>query len=348
MATIAVVGATGVTGRRLVAVLAAAGHTVVPAPAGSGADARAAALEAADLAVVAARHAPERGDWLAAAADAGVHAIDAGADPDVAVRAVEGVRGPAGTGGVTIVPAAGSAVGDLLAATAIGAVGDAIDVHVCWAFPDRGGWRRALPPGFRATATDRLAAPMPVRRDGVTDLEQVAETRRLAWFPKPIGPAHAAAVPGPEPVTVALHTPTVALVRTYLALPTWRAELLQAAGALLRSPRGRRLVARRLEQGAEPGADGEAARWACVAESRGRDGVARAWAYGRDVVGLNVAGLAALTDAVLAGRAASGVVPAAAVDAPATLLDRLSVTTGLRWSVSRPATGLTPGGADAR
>ncbi|HSK22731.1 MAG TPA: hypothetical protein VK906_06130, partial [Egicoccus sp.] len=176
--------------------------------------------------------------------------------------------------------------------------------------------------------------------------ERVGETRRLAWFPKPIGPAHAAAVPGPEPVTVAVHTPGIRQARCYLALPTWRAEVLQATGGLLRSPRWRDVVGRRLEQGDEPATGADGPRWACVAESRGGDGVARAWAYGRDPVGLGVAGLLTLAAAVLAGRVDAGVLPASLVDGPSALLDRLSVTAGLRWSVARPTTGARGGGTD--
>lgn len=346
MATIVVVGATGVTGRRLVAALDEAGHEVVPAR--SDADDRRAVVGIADLVMVAARDPQVRGDWLAAAAEFGAHGLDAGADAAVADRAFDDLGAPARAAGVTLVPAAGAGVGDLLAATAAGAVRSPDEVHVCWAFPDRGGWRRALAPGFRATAAARLAAPMPVRYDGRRGHERIAETRRLAWFPKPIGPTHAAAVPGPEPVTVPVHTPGVGLVRSYLALPTWRAEWLQATGGLLRSGRWRDLVARRLEQGDAPTTGAQAARWACVAESRGDDGVARAWAYGRDPVGLGVAGLVAMAGAVLDGRAAAGVVPAAEVDAPSTLLDTLSVTAGLRWAVARPTSGATGGGTDAR
>lgn len=347
MATIVVVGASGVTGRRLVAAFGEQGHAVVPARSDAAADVRHAAVAGADLVVAAARAPQARRDWLADAAASGTHALDAGDDPVIAAETVDALGPLADRAGITVIPAAGAAVADLLAATAIGAVRAAEEVHVCWAFPDRGGWRRALAPGVRATAVDRLAAPMLVLHDGRRGHERVGEIRRLAWFPKPIGPTHAAAVPGSDPVIVALHAPDVGLARTYLALPTWRAELLQATGTLLRSPRWRDLVARRLEQGDEPATGATAARWACVAESRGRDGVARAWAYGRDAVGVGVAGLVALAEVVLDTRAPVGVVPAARVGSPAPLLDRLSVTAGLRWSVARPSGPGTGGVANA-
>jgi hypothetical protein len=345
MAAIVVVGATGVTGRRLVAALGDAGHEVIPARAEG--DDPGAAVRAADLVVAAARDPLTRGEWLEAAVRHGVHALDAGADPGVAQRVVDDLGAPALAAGVSVVPAAGAAVGDLLVATAAGAVRSPAEVHVCWAFPDRGGWRRALAPGFRATAADRLAAPMPVVLDGRREQERAGDTRRLAWFPKPIGPTHAAGVPGPEPVTAAVHLSGVVTVRSYLALPTWRAELLQATAGLLRSGRWRDTVGRRLEQGDEPDTGLHAPRWACVAESRGVDGVARAWAYGRDPVGLGVAGLVALADVVLEDRAGPGVLPASMVDTPARLLDRLSVVVGLRWSVARPAGGGSGGDAHA-
>lgn len=344
MPTIVVAGATGVTGRRLVAAFAEQGHEVVAMPAEATADARRSVAADTDVVVTVARSASARSAWLAAAVAAGTSVIDGGSDPAVVVDAVDDLAARAAAGRVTVVPGAGAALGDLLAAMAIDAVGDAEEVHVCWAFPDRGGWRQALPPGLRAEAAERLAAPMPVLDGGRRSSERVGEARRLAWFPRPIGPVHAAAVPGPDPVTVPLHAPTVGVARTYLALPSWRAELLQATGAVLRSPRWRGPVARRLEQGDEPPVGEQAPRWACVAESRGRDGVARAWANGRDAVGLGVAGVVALTEVVAAGRAPVGVVSASQAAAPAALLDDLSVAAGLRWSVVRPSAATFEGG----
>jgi hypothetical protein len=170
--------------------------------------------------------------------------------------------------------------------------------------------------------------------------ELPGEVRRLAWFPRPVGPVHAAGVPAPEPLTVPRHVPSARTVRTYLALSSWRAELLQAAGNLARRPRGRRLLADRLTSraGTPSVAQRAAARWACVVEAEGEEGVARAWAYGTDPYGTGAASIVALAEAVLAGRADAGVVPPALVEVPADLLDTLSARTDLRWSVSRPST----------
>ncbi|MFA9445525.1 hypothetical protein [Egicoccus sp. AB-alg6-2] len=335
MTTIAVLGAGGLTGRLLVAALGERGHDVVVTPSGAP------QLPDAELALVASRDPDDRFRWLSACVRAGVHAIDAGTDAGVAARAYDELDLVSRDTGVVIVPGAGSAVGDLVGASAAAAVSGPAEVHVCWAFPDRGGWRRAVAPGLRATAAARLAQPMPVLSEGRRTQERAGEARRLAWFPKPIGPAHAASVPAAEAVSVPRHVPGVRTVRTYLALSAWRAEVLQATANAVRSPRWQAVVGRRWEQGTEPATGADAPRWACVAESRGRDGVGRSWAYGRDVVGVAVEGMLACTDAILAGHCDAGAVPPARIEVPAAMLDRLSVRTRLRWSVARPSSDAT-------
>ncbi|MFA9429037.1 hypothetical protein [Egicoccus sp. AB-alg2] len=332
MGTITVLGAGGLTGRRLVRALGERGHLV------TGAADLAAAADA-DLAVVAVRDPDRRAELLGEAARRGLHAVDAGTDAVVAEVAYDGLDGLARQAGVVVVPAAGSAVGDLLAATALAAVRGPVEVHVTWAFPDRGGWRKAVAPGLRGRAAGVLARPMPVLLDGRHTEELAGEARRLAWFPRPIGPAHAAAVPGPDPLAVQRYAPGLRVARTYLAVSAWRAELLQGTANAVRAPWLRAVVQRRWERGDEPVEGAAAPRWACVVESRGTAGeVARAWAYGRDVVGLGVDAVVALSEAILAGHADAGATPPARIEVPATLLDQLSARGRLRWSVARPAT----------
>jgi hypothetical protein len=316
MASIAVLGAGGPTGARVIEALGRGPHEI------AAGDRTGAAVDA-DLVVVALRDPRERADALRTASRAGIPAVDAGTDAALAL-----------TGGAApLVLAAGALVGDLLAALVADAVPDAEELHVCWAFPDRGGWRAAVAPGVRAGMTARLAAPLPGAED---EDERAGERRRLAWFPRPVGPVHAAAVPGPEPVTVRRRTPRLREVRTHLAVPTWRAEVLQATANAARTRRLRAVVARRLEQGPTPVGGDAAPRWACVAESTGDPGVVRAWAYGRDVIGTAGEGIALLADRLLATPVAGGVYGPAQVAPADDLLDELSVRCGLRWALSRP------------
>ncbi|GGI05104.1 hypothetical protein [Egicoccus halophilus] len=339
MAAVVVMGAGGVTGRRLAESLQAAGHVVTRVPA--DADVAAVRAAGADLAVLAVRDVADRAALMHRLVAAGTSVLDAGADAlpsgGPADDAYERLDAAARAGGVVAVPAAGAGLGDLLAAAAAEAVRGPREVHVCWAFPDRGGWRRALAPGYRATAAGRVTGPLsgPVEGRGVQE-ERTGEIRRLAWFPRPIGPAHAAVVPGPEAQAVPRHAPAVRVARTYLAMPAWRAELLQATATLARHPRVHRLIDRRWSPGGDPVVGPDAVRWACVAEAAGSDGVARAWANGRDPVGLGVGTVVALAAAVLAGHCDAGALPPARVDVPTALLDRLAAATRLRWSLIRP------------
>ena len=274
-----------------------------------------------------------------AAIAAGVHLVDLAAEQPYLRWAVEERDDDARRAGVTVVPGAGffGLPGDLLANIAAGAVRTPREVHVAYILPDRrmlgatsAGTRRTLATllGEEGVAFDR-GGP-------VSDLP--GEARRLAWFPRPIGPAHAAGIPGGEPITVPRHIPGVRTVRTYLALPSWRAELLQmVANAARYEPVRRRLVRRLDRRSGDPSEVRRTAiRWGCVAEVQGDDGVARAWAYGHDPYRLAAAAAVATAAAVLTGRADAGVLPPALAEGPSELLDELSVRTDLRWSIVRP------------
>jgi short subunit dehydrogenase-like uncharacterized protein len=280
---------------------------------------------------------------LVAARDVGAHLVDVVGDPATfrwARRTQDAATRQAGT---TAVLGAGfvAVPGDPLAHLAAHAVDAPRTVHVCYAFPGRGGLRAALSRGSRRALVAQLGLPGTALVDGEVVEELPGEARRLAWFPRPVGPVHAAGVPAPEAVTVPLHVPSVRTVRTSLALTSWRAELLQAAATLGRGERGRRWLAARLGRGgaSTAEADRRAVRWACVAETPGPTGVARAWAYGTDPYGTGAASLVAVAEAILAGHADAGVVPPAAATVPEDLLDTLSARTDLRWSITRPSAG---------
>jgi hypothetical protein len=203
--------------------------------------------------------------------------------------------------------------------------------------PDRGGLLRAASPGVRRGIASALGAPCVAFVGGARTEERPGEERRLAWFPRPFGPHHAASVPGLEPLSVPRHLPQVQEVRSYLALSSPGAELLQATANLARWEPARRRLARRLERGADRWVPGRPpARWAVVVEVEGEDGLARAWANGHDLDEATALIVTAVADSVAAGAARPGVVPPAHAGSPRELLDALAAASSIRWSVSRP------------
>lgn len=238
---------------------------------------------------------------------------------------------------VTLVPGVGwrTAVGDLLTAIAAERVLSPQEVHVAAAVPDAGGVLRAASTGTRRGIASTLGAPSVVVTDGGRHEELPGEERRLAWFPRPHGPRHAAGVPGLEPLSVPRHLPEVQVVRSYIAVSSWQAELLQAGANLSRWAPARRRLARRLERGAVRSRP-TASRWAVVAEVEGEDGLARAWANGHDADLATALLVEASVASILGGQAEPGVVPPARVGQPRTLLDAVAGASTVRWSVSRP------------
>jgi short subunit dehydrogenase-like uncharacterized protein len=253
--------------------------------------------------------------------------------------------------GVRVVPAAGfeGIPGDLLAHLAAQRVGRPTDVHVAVTFPSPGGRVGTAPPGWRRAAARLLDGPGQALVRGELVEERIAEERRLAWFPRPIGPRHAAGYPGPEVVTVPRHVPGVRTVRTYLAVAGWRAEALQSLHNAARwGPVRRRAQAWVARERPEVSDDvRRQVRWGIVAEAAGDDGVARAWAAGHDPDRTGALALAELVQAVLAGRSDVGVLAPSLVDVPGEVLDRIAARSDLRWSRTGPSEDLTvdpPGG----
>jgi short subunit dehydrogenase-like uncharacterized protein len=267
----------------------------------------------------------------------GTHLIDLAFEP-VYHRWLHGRGTAAAAAGVTLVSGAGvyGAVGDLLASLAAGAVEQPTDVHVAYGF--EGGLLGAASAGSLRTVATLLGTSSDALVQGVVEAESPGEARRLAWFPRPVGPSHAAGVPGIEPLTVPRHVPTVRTVRTYVAMSSWRAELLQLTANAARWERARREVERRLGRRASAADRGEriSGRWACVAEVAGSEGVARAWTAGRDAVRCSAAIAVRFAEEVLAGDIAPGAVVPASVGDPGTVLDALSERTGARWALVRP------------
>lgn len=365
MATMALLGASGLTGRLTAAELVRRGHRVVAAAPDAGRlrgrleeqgpetadvelrradahDSRSLDALLTDVDVVIDLAAPYEDHGRAvveAALRAGVHHIDAALEP-VFVAWVHAQHRRAEAAGTVLVPAGGfpGVLLDLLASAVLDAATDADAVHLATTFPSRGGLLRGAGPTTRVVLGRLLARPMQVRAGGEEVEEPVAEARRLAWFPRPVGLAHAAGVPGTAHLSVLRHAPDTRTVREYLALSGWRAEALQLAGnAASRWSWARRRLTRLIAPGRGEPSDAarEDVRWACVAETRGREGVVRAWANGRDPAATAAAGLVVLADTVAAGVPAGVRVPGE-LGPVAHLLDRLSAGRELRWSVIRP------------
>jgi short subunit dehydrogenase-like uncharacterized protein len=362
VATIAVLGAGGQTGRLAVAELRRAGHRVVAlgtvarpvegAASGDGDTAadehRAASDEAAGLAAalhgidalidVAGPYAPRGGIGLEAALLAGVHHLDASLEPTATAHVHEQDE-RARSAGITTVSAGGfpAAVLDLLGLSALAAVDGASELHLATTFPGSGWWRHGAGPATRRILADLLVEPMTAVVDGEPTDEPIGEARRLAWFPRPVGLAHAAGVPSTAVLSVHRRDPGLATVREYLAMSGWRAELLQLAAGTTGWAPARRWLHRRV-QGPATGPDAArrgAVRWACVAETRGEQGTVRAWANGHDPAATSAACLAVLTDAVLAHGQPGAHTPAQLAPS-GRLLDELTASRDLRWAVIRP------------
>ena len=237
----------------------------------------------------------------------------------------------AGPGDVTVAGFWGG-LGSLLAATAVAEADDPREVHVAYGFPGARRLVRRASRGLRddlvGVATDEAVAKV----DGALVPEPLGEGRRLAWFPKPVGPAHAVAAGGLEH-RVDLGVPTV---RTWIASRALTAELLQAIGRLDPATGVGAWLRQRAQAGGGVAGATSDVRWAVVVECRNADGgIVRAWANGTDPV-------AAAADLLLiaAGRVAAGHMAAdgtvAGLGDVRGQLDAAADRRALRWSVSRP------------
>ncbi len=363
MATIAVHGASGFTGRLIVEQLAAAGHSVIAI----GRDeaqvlaavpeqvagvvvrqalsddlpALVAALEGADVVVNAAGPFVRTGQTVAhAAVAAQVHYVDITGEQPFIRWLYKSVDVPAQRAGITMVPAAGYDFlpGDLLASVAASKVVGARDIHVSYAIlgSRRFGPRSSL--GTRRTLALLIGAPC-LAFVGSEEVEEIiGEARRLAWFPRPVGPRHAASVAGGEALFVPRHVPGVSTVRTYLAVGSFQSEVLQLLSTASRARAVNSLIGRILSRGRNPSMQArKATRWAVVAEAAAAGGVARAWANGVDPYGFTAFAAATVAERLSIGTAQPGVQsPVQVVDATA-LLEHLAANQWLRWGCVKPS-----------
>lgn len=311
---VGVLGGRGVVGTRVAALLRDAGHEVAELSRGQ---------DGAGLDAVAVAAPWQAADSLASDVPA--------AGLDLGRAALPGAGPPR-------VPHAGwwGGLGSLLAAHALAAATDPREVHVAYALPGTArAWAR-LPAGARTGLVDLLlGAPLRARVDGRLVDEPVGEARRLAWFPRPVGPWHAAGVPGAE--ALVLQDPRPEVVRSWLAIGSLAAEALQAVARLAPEQGvGARLRARAAGAGGAPDeVPWQDLRWAVVAEVRdGEAGVLRAWANGTDPVRAAAALLADTTTRLPGALPGTTTLPG--LRAVRTQLDTLADAAVLRWSLSRP------------
>lgn len=285
---------------------------------------------------------------LGAAVAEGCHYLDTTGEQAFVRWAFDAQGDAAAAAGVVCVPAFGLefVVGDLLADLAAVELDEVAEVHVAYAVRGAG---MAASRGTRATIAallGREGGKGVAVREGRLVEEGFGEARRLAWFPRPIGPRHAAGIPGAEPILVPRHVAGVAEVGTYLALPGVLTDLGQVAARAAAVEPVQRVLGRLLRLGPEGPSESrrERTRWACVAEAvaprpddataDAQPAVARAWAHGRDVYGLTgeIVALGAARLVREAPRVTGVVAPAEAFDA-AGFLDELADAAGVVWSV---------------
>lgn len=261
---------------------------------------------------------------------------------DVSVAALTRPDGPASRHAVVGAGWFGG-VGDLLVARAARNALAAKEVHVTYWVPGRRSLLSTASDGERRDLWRLLTTTGHALVHDAAHDERVGEARRLAWFPRPVGPHHAGAIAGTEHVTVPQHVPGVDTVRTYVALTSWVAEVAQAIGGVSRlGDVGARLRGRAEGRSRPAVTDDE--RWACVVEVEERSGdVHRAWAYGTDRHGI-AAELATLVALALPAAPPGRTAPAQVLDAAATL-DELADLTDLRWSTSGSPGRATPAGS---
>jgi short subunit dehydrogenase-like uncharacterized protein len=333
---VVVLGAGGTVGRRIGSLLDALRIGWSPMDAAAGAP----ELEAGQVLLSAAG-----GDLdatlraVTAAVRSGAHVVDVDRDPGHLHRLSVLADDIGRRTGARLVAGAGLrwAVGDLLAAVAAEQVDVPTELHVAYT---SGGGRAHPTPGERRSELAALGQEGSALEDGRPVPEPPGGRRRLAWFPRPVGPAHAAAVPGGEAVTVPRHLPSVRTVHTYEAMAGWRAELLQARANLARTRRGRRWLARRHAADRRPPGRAELAeqRWGCVAEVTDSVTLGRAWAYGHDPVQLTARLAVAFAVRLATGRGTpgeGGPLAPSQLAPPRALLDELADVGALRWSRTR-------------
>lgn len=351
-APIAVVGATGLTGRLVAAAVGAqrplllagrdaAGLAAVAAGLGRPAACRVVSLEdgrgLGDLAREAAVIIDCAGPFaqlgepvLAAAIDGGAHFIDVTGEQAWVARCRAGYDAAARAAGITVVNAVGveGGLADWAAAHAAEGLGAlaAVEVGMAW---DHLRTTR----GTRLTALGVAGGPGYAFEGGRFAPRTAGATSRRFAFGPPYGDSVAAWVPSVEQVLIPYDL-AVPAVRAFFRVPGALAPAARVGGAVARRVLGGAAAARvgrALAGRRAPGAARARARFEVVVEVRGARGVCTVRVGGRDVYGLTAVFAVRVAERLLAGAPAGVRTPAEVLPAGLALdVDNLMVHRSMR------------------
>jgi short subunit dehydrogenase-like uncharacterized protein len=359
---IAVYGATGYTGRLVVAELANAGAEVVisgrnrgkldalATQTGSELSVKEATLDdpaslralLSDCAVVVDCAGPfvRYGEpVLAAAVETGTHYLDTTGEQPYMRMAFEHYGPGASEAGVALIPAMGFdyVPGDMIASLTAEGMGelDEVSLHYCWQ-----GFKPSQ--GTARTTLEIVSSPGIEWREGTLREASGGVGRGTFEFPAPVGRQRMIRYPAGEQITVPRHVPA-RNVRTTINAGAFSSDLLARVfsaiippvGLAMRSGTMRRAagaVISRLPEGPTP-EQRERVRWMIVCEARRGNQKRTGVITGKDVYGLTAASCrqGAMIAAESGFKARGGLAPSQAFDPKDFLagLDRFAV----RWSI---------------
>ncbi|HVM17371.1 MAG TPA: NAD(P)H-binding protein [Gaiellaceae bacterium] len=253
---------------------------------------------------------------IEAAIAAGAHYVDVTGEQPFARRVYERFGARAQEAGVVLLTAFGFdyVPGDLAARLAAAPLPRVDEIAVGYSVTAASASR-----GTKRTLALLAGLPHAALADGHLVESSFGETSRRFRFP--FGERHAVEWGGTEPLTVPRHTPSVRTVRSYLRAP----RVAGAAGRFGRAAAPLLRLAARVGPAGPPEERRRAARFAVVAEARGPDGARRATLVGGDVYGFTALAVAQAARALRDGevRAAGALAPAEAFDAHR-LVERLA------------------------
>jgi short subunit dehydrogenase-like uncharacterized protein len=275
---------------------------------------------------------------LAAAVETGTHYLDTTGEQPYMKMAYERYGSGAARAGVAVVPAMGFdyVPGDMIASLTANGMGelDELDMHYCW--------RDFTPSQGTARTTLEIIAGHDLEWRNMEWVEASGGVSRGSYeFPEPFGRQHMFRYPSGEQITVPRHVPT-RNVRASMNTGAFSSERLapifaatvRPAGLAMRTPLKRVMnaVISRLPEGQTP-EQRERMTWAIVCEAKRGEVERKGVISGRDVYGLTAAAI--VRGAILAARkgfeASGGLAPSQAFDPKSFLtgLERFDV----RWQI---------------
>jgi short subunit dehydrogenase-like uncharacterized protein len=275
---------------------------------------------------------------LAAAVETGTHYLDTTGEQPYMKMAYERYGSGAARAGVAVVPAMGFdyVPGDMIASLTANSMGelDELDMHYCW--------RDFTPSQGTARTTLEIISGNDLEWRNMEWVEAGGGVSRGTYeFPEPFGRQHMFRYPSGEQITVPRHVPT-RNVRASMNTGAFSSERLapifaatvRPAGLAMRTPLKRVMnaVISRLPEGQTP-EQRKKMTWAIVCEAKRGEVERKGVISGRDVYGLTAAAI--VRGAILAARkgfeASGGLAPSQAFDPKSFLtgLERFDV----RWQI---------------